>query len=251
MACLHDYYDSLKKELMAKREGIRSLTLQSKIQGDYHEALVRDFVRRFVPQRFEVGYGIVFDEKMQKSRECDVIVYETRERRPLFKSQDLIIVDSESVKIVIQVKGMLTSSALRHATENLKAVKKLNRGIMCWIVGFETNVLLKTLYLNAWRSGAVQFLHIFQSRDRKTENQELLMSQMRFFVDLLRHYTEIGIMEAQGLTLYNDGEKRFALQQNADEQKIREVLSDIYRDGFWKLFDSGYDTYEVFSGPSG
>ena len=45
-----DYYENLKKELLAKRGTVRSLTRQSKIQGDYHESLVRDFVRRFIPQ---------------------------------------------------------------------------------------------------------------------------------------------------------------------------------------------------------
>lgn len=125
-----DYYDGLKKELLAKREVIKSLTRQSKIQGDYYEALIRDFVRRFIPERFRVGYGLLYDEEGRRSRECDVVIYDALDRKPLFKSQDLVIVNSKDVKFVMQVKSILTSKSLKEAINNLKSVKSLNKNIM-------------------------------------------------------------------------------------------------------------------------
>lgn len=247
-----DYYENLKNELLAKRGTVRSLTRQSKIQGDYHEALVRDFVGRFIPQEYEVGHGIIFNDMMQeRSRECDVIIYSIRERRPLFKSQSLVIVDSRDVKIVMQVKSMLTSKTLKESIQNLRVVKKLNQNILCWIFGFETNVLLYTLYLNAWKSGAVQFLHAFKSQC-KTERNELIGSQMKFFVDLLRRYTEPGSGYTEALVIYSGDYRRrttgwIALHEPRERYKyedevkrVKKTLRDIYQKGFWNLWNSEY-----------
>jgi len=246
-----DYYESLVKELLAKRELVRSLTRQCKIQGDYHEALIRDFARRFIPQMYEVGHGIIFDEKMNKSRECDVIIYRIRERRPLFKSQDLVVVSSKDVKIVMQVKSRLYSRTLKDAIANLKEVKKLSKNILTWIVALENSTLLKTLYYNAWRSRAVQFLHVFLSK-RRTENTVLLESQMKFFVDLLRIYTEPGSGSTEALVIY-DGqyggrrtgwmalhEPRKGYKFEDEEKRVKAILEDIYRKGFWDLWNSEY-----------
>ena len=73
---MEDFYEEVKKELLSKREQLRSLTRQSKIQGDYFEALVRDFVGRFIDDPLSVKHGLIYDHKGQRSRECDVIIYE-------------------------------------------------------------------------------------------------------------------------------------------------------------------------------
>ena len=73
---MKNYYRELKNELLAKRGQLRSLTIQSKIQGDYHEALIRDFISRFIDDKLSVKHGLIYNDDNQKSRECDVIVYE-------------------------------------------------------------------------------------------------------------------------------------------------------------------------------
>lgn len=98
MRGMDPYYESFTKQILARRDQIRSLTRQSKIQGDYYEALVREFIRKHIPKRYSVGHGLVFDEREQKrSKECDVIVYDSSKRQPLFQSQDLVIVNPDDV----------------------------------------------------------------------------------------------------------------------------------------------------------
>lgn len=231
-----DYYQYLKEELLAKRGAIDQLTQQSKIKGDYHEALIRDFAGRIVPSRCEVGHGIVYNERSQRSRECDVIIYSVSEKQPLFKSGDLVVVDSDQVSIVMQVKSVLDSSSLRDAVENLGSVRKVDHHIQLWVVGFDTRTLLRTLYFNAWQSGIINFLNVFSTSHLKKENLELLESQMRFFAENLAEMALIRSL-ANHLFIYAKmGKRSFSLRRPADEKKIRKLLEDIYENGFWNLY---------------
>jgi hypothetical protein len=232
---MSNYYLELKKELLAKRGQLRSLTLQSKLQGDYHEALIRNFISRFIDNKLSVKHGLIYNNE-RLSRECDIIIYE-KGKKPLFESGDLVIVDEEFVKFVVQVKSILTSNTLKKGVDNLREVKKLNKNIMCWIVGFETKLLFRTMYLNVWRSGAVQFLHAFQS-DKKRESESLLNNQIKMFVDLIRQcgdYEKYGYVK--DFVIYKEGKGKPALLLTEDEQKNKAILSEIYSKGLWSALN--------------
>lgn len=231
-----DYYEALKDELFAKREQLRTHTRQSKIQGDYYEALIREFITRFIDDKLAVKHGLLYHNDGRRSRECDVIIYEKR-KKPLFESGDLVIVNSEEVKFVMQIKSVLTSSTLKSAVNNLKVVKELNKRIMCWIVGFETELLLKTLYLKAWRSRSVQFLHVFESH-LKRESESLLNSQMRFFQNAIRQCGDYSRYKfTNDLLIYRESGDVIALGLDKNEQQINDLLSKVHRD-FWGLWES-------------
>ena len=153
----------------------------------------------------------------------------------MFESGDLVIVNQEFVKFVFQVKSTLTSDTLKKAIDNLQEVKKLNKNIMCWIVGFETKLLFRTLYLNARRSGAVQFLHVFHS-EIKSESKSLLDSQMKSFVNFIRQcgdYTTYGYVE--DFVIYNEGNGKPSLLLDEDGQKNKRILAEIYSTSLWDV----------------
>jgi hypothetical protein len=236
-----DIYENLKNELLAKSGALKSLTQHSKLKGDYTEALVRDFIRRFVPQKYKVGHGIVYNSRTQQtSRECDVIVYDISDAAPLFEAQDLVIVDSNQVRIVMQVKSTLDSSTMKEAIANLEGVKTVNPYLIGWIFGFETSIMLRTLYLKAWKShGVVQFLQVLNS-NRKNENNTLLSSQMRFFVDMMRLYTSTlrgySVSKIDYFIIYEDPKGDIFgvnLHKDMTEEAVKEKISRIYREGFW------------------
>ena len=224
---MQHYYCNLREELFVKREQLRTLTLQSKIQGDFSEALIREFLVKFIDDKFAVKHGILYDDKGKSSKECDIIIYE-KNNKPWFEFGDLVIANPENVRFVIQIKSRITSSTLKSAIDNLKAVKKLNKNILCWIVGYETALLFRTLYLNAWRSRSVQFLHAFRS-DRKTENKPLLNRQMEYFEKAIRRcgdYSQYSWSES--LHVCQTDIDSVVLQSDSDEKKIKSIISSIY-----------------------
>jgi hypothetical protein len=243
---MDNFYGHLKNELLARNGALKSLTQQSKVKGDYTEALVRDLIRRLVPQNYKVGHGIVYNSRTgQSSRECDVIVYDVSEAAPLFESQDLVIVDAEFVRIVMQVKNTLDSSSMKDAITNIQAIKRVKRDIMGWIFGFETNVMLRTLYLQAWKSQVIQFIQILESKC-KGENPQLLGSQMRFFVEMVRHYTHrFSPVGFQYLAIYDDprGQGGVHFNQTMTEENVKDQIARIYSLGFWNYMSTVNPNY--------
>lgn len=224
---MQDYYNKLKEELFAKREQLRTLTRQSKIQGDLSEALIREFLVKFIDEKFAVKYGVLSDDKGNSSGECDVIIYQKKDK-PWFEFVDLVIARSEDVRFVIQIKSSITSSTLKDAIASLNAVKKLNKNIWCWIVGYKTTLLFKTLYLNAWRSRCVQFLHAFMS-DKKTEDKALLNAQMEQFVKTIRHCGNHSQYSwSDSLQVGQRDTDQIVLPSDSDERKIKSIISSIY-----------------------
>ena len=224
---MQGYYYNLTEELFARREQLRTLTRQSKIHGDFSEALMREFFVRFVDDKLAVRHGILYDGKGKSSKECDIIIYE-KDKKPLFEFGDLIIARPEDARFVIQIKSKITSSTLNSAIDNLESAKKLNNNIWCWIVGYETALLFRTLYLNAWRSGSVQFLHAFRS-EKKTENESLLNKQMEYFVNAIRKCGEYSQYSySKSLHLCQTDNDRIVLEDHKGEKEIKSCIKMIY-----------------------
>jgi hypothetical protein len=250
---LEDYYQSLKDELLARQNQLKALTKglkQPKIKGDYYEALLRDFVSRFIDSSLSVKHGLIFDNKGNSSRECDIIVYD-KKKKPWFESGDTVIVNEEYVKAAMQVKATLNSKNLKNSIENLKSVKKLNSHIECWIVAFNTKMLFKTLYLNAAQSRVVQHLIVLSPKKMETETQSLFTNQMKFFVDMIR---QIGGKTLYGGTkdfiIYKERKGGVGLILNENVNRNREILRKIYSNNFWEVLHNKQYRSIGYSQPS-
>lgn len=226
-----DYYISFRDELLAKSKRLLSLTRNSKVEGDYHEVIMREFIRKHISRKYKVGHGLIYDERDEKvSRECDVIVYEGS-HAPLFEYQDLIIVNPDKVKFVMEVKSTLKSKTLREAIDNLSSVKSLNHQIMCSILGFQTKIKLETLYFNTWKSGVVQFLLVLKYTNKKKRIEEVLKDQIEWFVKNLRQYGDSRLFSYSSHFIVRWEENpsnSILLELNENENKVREKLTKLF-----------------------
>src|SRR5581483_1876017 len=96
--------------------------------GVGREEIIRRFLRAYLPSRFDVSTGFVFDSKGNVSRQLDIVIanglvcprFETAGGNRFYPC--------ESVVAVGQVKSTLTSHAeLQNALANLETVKDLDR----------------------------------------------------------------------------------------------------------------------------
>ena len=96
--------------------------------GGGREEILRRFLRDYLPKRFEVSSGFVFDSGGKISRQLDVIVADAG-ICPRFEIQGgSRVYPCESVVAVGQVKSSLTSKAeFLAAMENLASAKRLDR----------------------------------------------------------------------------------------------------------------------------
>lgn len=96
--------------------------------GAGREEIIRRFLRSYIPARFDVSTGFVFDSKGNVSKQLDIIIANALLCPRFETAGGNRFYSCESVVAVGQVKSSLTSdTALQGALKNLESVKELDR----------------------------------------------------------------------------------------------------------------------------
>lgn len=96
--------------------------------GTAREEIIRSFLRAYLPRRFEISSGFVFDSAGRLSRQIDIIIAD-ESICPRFEIPGgKRIYPCEAVLAIGQIRSTLTSeSSLREAIENLASATLLDR----------------------------------------------------------------------------------------------------------------------------
>ena len=96
--------------------------------GTAREEIIRRFLRDYLPKRFEVATGFVFDSAGQVSNQMDVIIADSSVCPRFETAGGKFYFPCESVVATGQVKSSITSEEeLRDALDNIASVKQLDR----------------------------------------------------------------------------------------------------------------------------
>ncbi len=96
--------------------------------GTDREEVIRSFLRAYLPKRFEISTGFVFDANGTVSKQVDIIIADLSVCAHFETAGGTRYYPCESVVAVGQVKSSLTSVKKFHdALENLESVKSLDR----------------------------------------------------------------------------------------------------------------------------
>jgi hypothetical protein len=131
---LLEYSDSFGKELMAKKDRLDAVVGEDHwlTVGNYKEAILRNLLKDRIPKKFEVGTGFVVAREnadFVKSKQIDILVWDSSSFSPLFRDGDLVIIPPEACVAAIEVKSTLDHSTLVAGLENLEKVFSLVRRI--------------------------------------------------------------------------------------------------------------------------
>jgi hypothetical protein len=96
--------------------------------GKDREEIIRQFLRHYLPKRFEVSHGFAFDSSGKLSEQLDIVIADSQVC-PRFETPGGIrYFPCESIVAVGQVKSALTGrKQLQGALANLESVKSLDR----------------------------------------------------------------------------------------------------------------------------
>lgn len=127
---LLEYHQATTQELLALTHKVRNLIRHWGEDGRYKEAVLKNVIRRFLPERFIIGSGFVVKPTTLRgehlsSRQIDLIIYD--DASPvLFKEGDFVILTPDAVRGIIEVKNNLENQNLtavvRQANENGKFI---------------------------------------------------------------------------------------------------------------------------------
>jgi hypothetical protein len=119
--------------------------------GTAREEVIRKFLRSYLPKRFEISTGFVFDSKGFLSQQIDIIIADSSVCPRFETTGDKRIYPCECVVAVGQVRSSLTSiSKLHEALDNLMSVKSLDRSAdgKAFDLRYEEQLDHKTNYLH-------------------------------------------------------------------------------------------------------
>ncbi len=125
------FHESIGNELFAIKDRVRNLigSVHWGKDGEYKEAILKNIIKRFLPSQCSVGTGFVINEKGEVTSQIDIIIYDNT-RPVLFKEGDFVIVQSHTVKGIMEVKTKINSHSelkdiIIKAEENAKKITKL------------------------------------------------------------------------------------------------------------------------------
>lgn len=96
--------------------------------GMYREQIVKELLKPFLPEKFDIGTGFIITSKNRISTQCDLIIYD-RENSPIIENAEQRFFPVECVVGVIEIKSNLSKSDFKKAVSKLSKIKKLRRDI--------------------------------------------------------------------------------------------------------------------------
>jgi len=157
------YFNSYAAELVGKFQRISHLVSHNATTGNYHEEILKSFLKHFLSDRFSIKSGFVFEDNERVSKQIDIIIVdESYPATYIFKEGDFAIVRPEAVVAVIEVKTTLNAAQFKMAVENIASAKSLMEfptNLVGAIFGYETDgaaIISDTKISNWLRRSAVE-----------------------------------------------------------------------------------------------
>ncbi|UXZ54950.1 hypothetical protein LOS15_02640 [Halomonas sp. 7T] len=108
------FYKIEQEMLLLEAEKVSLFTKHNPSIGSYREAVLRDYIRKFLPSTIEVKSGFIAKNDNQdeisnsQSRQVDLLIYSNEKFIPLLETDDFSVVRPESFLGCIEVKSTLT-----------------------------------------------------------------------------------------------------------------------------------------------
>lgn len=122
---IRDLFAEAGRQLRSDFEEIKRDNPHFGERGGEAEDILRQFLNNHLPKRFAAGSGIVIDERNQISRQSDVVVYDALNSPIYRRGSRVLILPSDNVACVVEVKSRLNKRQLEDAAVKIASVKRL------------------------------------------------------------------------------------------------------------------------------
>jgi hypothetical protein len=219
----NEFYRLKSQELLNQLSQVRTfIKKHNPTIGILTEEVVRQFLSTFLPKGVNVEQGFIVNENGDLSKQIDIIIYDSHIYAPMYRVNDIIVIEQAAVIAIIEVKTTVKSSSAFH-----DVIKYFST------VGRSLDILPKT-YLFILNSAPVHRLNeFFHSFKHPGEYQLFDHDTFQFLPDAIAgidssyflqksliafEYDRIGYMHYQ----YRD-------KTNQDISALELLYRDIYR----------------------
>lgn len=123
---IEEYYRGIYQQIRGEVNFINSLFQHQGVKGEGNETLLRDLLRRFIPQRYGIGTGIVIDRFGKQSKQIDIVIYDKFLYPSLLSLATVHFFPVDIVYATIEVKTTLNAGLANEALANIASIKTLD-----------------------------------------------------------------------------------------------------------------------------
>ncbi|MDO9069145.1 MAG: hypothetical protein Q7W05_11895 [Deltaproteobacteria bacterium] len=140
---IEKYFRSLSLEMTALKDRVRDFIDDTHwlTDGEWKESVLRSMLARNLPPNIQVGRGFILTSS-GVSTQIDILLYSS-DSPVFFRDGDLVFVQPEAVKGVIEVKTKLNRQGLKKSVSKIKAIGDMLAGkssAFLSIFSYESNV---------------------------------------------------------------------------------------------------------------
>lgn len=119
---MSDYFDFINQELLIELNKVRHFVKKhNPTIGVLTEEVVRTFLKKHLPSLVTVSQGFVRNFNGELSKQCDIIVYDSHAYAPVYRTSDIVIVPSESVVVLAEVKTRIDRATFHDVIDYFKS----------------------------------------------------------------------------------------------------------------------------------
>ncbi len=120
---LQEFFEHVEDALLARFEAAGFVQHMGD-RGENREQILRDFLRKHLPQRYGIAKGEVLTPDGDHSHASDIVVYDAV-NCPVLYSEDTAILPIEGVYGIIEVKSRLSKDEFLSTAEKIRRFKEL------------------------------------------------------------------------------------------------------------------------------
>lgn len=121
------FYKSLAEEFISKLGRLNNFIDHAPSIGSYHEEVLKNTLRMFLPERYSLKTGFVYVEPGVVSKQIDILIVDENEPPSyFFKEGNFVVVHPDAVICGIEIKTKLTKEKDFHKSiDNLVSLKEM------------------------------------------------------------------------------------------------------------------------------
>jgi hypothetical protein len=114
------YLESVVNELSSKYRRLDRLLTHAPSKGTYHEKILRDMIRSYLPNSFSTGEGFIINDKSEISPQTDILIVDNLDPRSYaYKDDNFYIAADISVACFAEVKTYCKKSEFLKSFQNI------------------------------------------------------------------------------------------------------------------------------------
>lgn len=156
---MSNYFEFVSRELLSKLEQVKQyITRHNQTIGILTEEILREFLRNHLPKIVSIEQGFILNSDGAISKQCDILIYDSQAFAPFYRVNDIVVIPSEAVIAIIEVKTTISKQIFHSAIDYFKSLGYLENTRKYLFIFNSSSIEKINSYLHSYKhKGSYQY----------------------------------------------------------------------------------------------